>query len=240
MEERIIVGNMKVDMLKEDALHYVETFKGEYNNVVLCPSSIYLNYFMDTKVKLGLQNIFYDGTICTGEITSRQAVSMGIKYVIIGHSERRYYLDESNETINKKVKDAVEHNLGVLLCVGESEEEKENGRADEVIKRQVYTALRGIENIRNVAIAYEPVWAIGTNKLPTNDEIKDKVLLIKKVCKDLLGYENARVIYGGSVNVENVEELNKIEEISGFLIGGASTEPETFEKIIQIINNRQN
>lgn len=238
MKERIIVGNMKLGMLKEDALNYVKKFKGEYRNVVLCPSSIYLNYFSDMKVKLGLQNVFYDGTLCTGEISSSQAVSMGIKYVIIGHSERREYLEENNDIINKKVKDAVKHNLGILLCVGETEEEKEDGRADGAIKRQVYTALKGIDNIRNVVIAYEPVWAIGTNKIPTVEEIKEKVSLIKRVTKELLDYDGIRVLYGGSVNEENVEQLNQIEEISGFLIGGACTNPKKFEKIIKIINKR--
>lgn len=238
MKERIIVGNMKVNMLKEDAIHYAKTFHGDYPNVVLCPSSIYLEYFMNVNVKLGLQNIFYDGTTCTGEITSKQAVSMGVKYAIIGHSERRNYLDESNEIINKKIKDAVESNLGVLLCVGETEEEKKNGRANEVIKRQVYTALRGIENLKNVAIAYEPVWAIGTDKIPSKEEIKEKAKLIKNITKELLDYDNVRILYGGSVNEKNIEKLNEIEEISGFLIGGACTDPVRFEKIINIINEK--
>ncbi|NLM63290.1 MAG: triose-phosphate isomerase [Mollicutes bacterium] len=235
--KKIVVGNLKSTMNIEDVSKYLQVINKEIasKEVIICPSSIYIPYFLKKNYQVGLQNIFLDeGGPYTGEITPTQAVSLEIRYAIVGHSERRIHLNETDEIINKKIVAAINKNMYVILCIGETLEEKEMLRTDMVIRRQLVNALNGlsIDMLYNVIIAYEPVWAIGTNNIPSIKEIEKTVEYIKNVVKQISGYEDIKVLYGGSVNEHNVKELNKINNISGFLVGGASTKADSFLKII--------
>lgn len=238
MAKRVVIGNMKTTMNYDDVIAYIDRMKKElrYTGVILCPTSLYMPYFKEANFKLGLQNIFYENTgSYTGEILPSQAKSMKIKYTIIGHSERRNYLNESNTVINKKVKTAVDNKMGVILCIGETKEERTMMRTEEVLRKQIYMALKGIDNLKNVVIAYEPIWSIGTGLVPSKRDLEKTIKMIKHYIKEYKeGYE-MNVLYGGSVNSENIEELVTIKEINGFLVGGASTKADEFLKIIDVV-----
>ena len=188
---------------------------------MLCPSSIYLSLFDKNGYDLGVQDIssFMDRTI-TGEIEANQIKSLGATYVIVGHSERRIYKHEINIDFINKINNALENNLNVIYCVGETLRDKENGSTFEILEKQISEVLNNVE-IKNIMIAYEPVWAIGTGNVPSIKEIKDNIEFIS----DLL-YEKYEckldILYGGSVNDENIGELCSIKGLSGFLVGGAS------------------
>jgi triosephosphate isomerase len=235
--QKIVIGNLKTVMNINDVSSYLKTINKEIVNkqVVICPTNIYIPYFLKNGYSVGLQDIFIneDGPY-TGEVTPNQAISMGIKYAIIGHSERRTHLNEPDEIINKKVISAVQSNMQVILCVGETLEEKQMLKTDVVLRRQLVNALNGlnIEMLHNVTIAYEPVWAIGTDNVASNKEIERTTNYIKMIVHQNRGYKNMRVIYGGSVNDKNIKELNKIKNISGFLVGGAAADSEKFLTII--------
>lgn len=202
------------------------------NEIILFPPSIYAlkvkEIVKGKNIKVGVQNIFYeDFGAYTGEISAIMVKSMDLDYVLIGHSERRKYFFESDEIINKKLKKAIEYNLDVILCVGETLEERENNKAFEVVKNQVLRAIEGLNNLNNVKIAYEPVWAIGTGINATPEQANEMHQFIKEII-------NIPVLYGGSVNEKNAYELLSQEFIDGLLIGGASLKAEIFNKIIEI------
>lgn len=243
MENRkIVVGNMKMNLDANDINKYLKSIKNnDYNKqVVFCPSSIYLPYFIDNKYGVGIQNISqYDNGAYTGEISANQAVSMKIDYVIIGHSERREYFLETDEIVRKKIDLALNHKLKIILCIGETEAERDNLNTYKVLKKQITSALKGIDNsnYKNIIIAYEPIWSIGTGKVPNNTEIEDTISFIKKIIDDLWKFD-IRVLYGGSVNEKNINNLNNIPNIGGYLVGGASTDPNKFKKIIEVVVNQ--
>ena len=158
--------------------NYISHFKNiENNNLIICPSYIYIPYFLNYGFHVGSQNVCIeeDGGY-TGEISAKQLYSIGVKYTIVGHSERRNKLKETDIEINQKIKSSLKSHLKVILCVGETEEEKELLKKDVVLKRQIRNALFGIEDLNNIIIAYEPVWSVGTNKLPSNEELLKTVL----------------------------------------------------------------
>ena len=220
---KYLICNFKNKLLKDDILKYnrnlgeIET-KGK---LVLCPPSIYLSLFDKNGYDLGVQDIssFMDRTI-TGEIEANQIKSLGATYVIVGHSERRIYKHEINIDFINKINNALENNLNVIYCVGETLRDKENGSTFEILEKQISEVLNNVE-IKNIMIAYEPVWAIGTGNVPSIKEIKENIEFIS----DLL-YEKYEckldILYGGSVNDENIGELCSIKGLSGFLVGGAS------------------
>ena len=192
--------------------------------LVLCPPSIYLDMFDKSGYELGVQDIssFMDKTI-TGEIEATQVKSMGAKYVIVGHSERRIYRHEINIDFINKINNAVENGLNVIYCIGETLNEKENGRTYEVLEKQISEVLNNVE-IKNIMIAYEPVWAIGTGKVPEVNEIKENIKFINDIIME--NYEEKLdILYGGSVNDTNIGELCTIKGLNGFLVGGASLDP---------------
>ena len=192
--------------------------------LVLCPPSIYLDMFDKSGYELGVQDIssFMDKTI-TGEIEATQVKSMGAKYVIVGHSERRIYRHEINIDFINKINNAVENVLNVIYCIGETLNEKENGRTYEVLEKQISEVLNNVE-IKNIMIAYEPVWAIGTGKVPEADEIKENIKFINDIIMEKYE-EKLDILYGGSVNETNIGELCTIKGLNGFLVGGASLDP---------------
>lgn len=239
MENRkIVVANLKMNMIVSDVSNYLKEVNDKIvsDRVIICPTSIYVPYFLQNKYKVGLQNTFLrsEGAY-TGEISPKQASSMGITFTIIGHSERRMYFDENEITINKKILEALKYHLKVILCVGETLEEKNLLKTKQVLRRQIVRALTHIseEELENIIIAYEPVWAIGTSKTPTNDEIEKNIEYIKNVVNEKYSNTDIKVLYGGSINDKNINELNKIKNVSGFLVGGASLDPNKLFKIIE-------
>ena len=239
-KNRIVVGNLKMNMMYDDIKSYIGSLKKEVSseNVVICPTSIYLPYFLGNNYSLGVQNtsVASEGAY-TGELSPKQAYSMGVKYSIIGHSERRIHFKEDDSLINKKIIEAIKNKLTVILCIGESQSERIMRKTEQIIKRQIINDLQNLDAdmFDNVIIAYEPVWAIGSNITPTNQDIIGTTKYIKGAVESLYNHPNIKVIYGGSVNEKNIKELNKIEEIDGFLVGGASLDINKLTKIINVV-----
>lgn len=237
--KKLVVGNLKMNLDLDQIASYLEIINEEVHSphVVICPTSIYIPYFLSHDYRVGIQNTFLaDEGAYTGEISPKQADSMGIAYTILGHSERRMYLKETDDFINKKIIAALKNYMRVIVCVGETLEERKMLKTDRVIKREITNALRGLtkEQLDNVVIAYEPIWAIGTNQTPTNKDIEDMINYIKLLVESYFNYPNIKVLYGGSVNEKNITELNKIKNLDGYLVGGASTNTEKFLKIIEV------
>lgn len=239
MGNKLVVANLKMNMTISEVSSYLKVINKEINtnHVVICPTSIYIPYFLKQGYKVGIQNTFYESEgAFTGEVSPMQASLMGVRYTIIGHSERRINFKENDLMINKKIKEAIKYNLRVILCIGETQEEKDLLKTNRVLKRQIINALREIDfdMLPNVIIAYEPVWAIGSNKTPSNKDINDTVLFIKDIVKNHFNYDDMKVLYGGSINAKNIKTLNKIESVNGYLVGGSSLDPKKFLSIIEV------
>jgi triosephosphate isomerase len=193
----------------------------------------------NTRISLGAQNLFWEEEgAYTGEISPSMLVSAGCSYVIVGHSERRQYFGETDDTVNKKIKAALKNDLIPVLCIGESETERDSKETFSVLDRQVRNGLMGFsaDEMETLVIAYEPVWAIGTGKTATADQAQEVHLFLRGVLEKIFGNKLAksiRILYGGSVKSDNIKELMTMPDIDGALIGGASLEPETFSKIVQ-------
>lgn len=234
--EKIIVANMKMNLHFDEINNYLNEFKN-YNTsgLVFCPPSIYLPYFLNSNYEVGIQNYaMYENGAYTGEISASQVKSMNINYAIIGHSERREYFEETDNIINKKIKLGLENNLKIILCIGETLNHKENNQTKEILKKQIVEGLKDIKDINNIIIAYEPIWSIGTGLIPTNDEIYDTTNFIKEEINRLYN-KDIMVLYGGSVNDENINVLSEINNLSGFLVGGASLKPDKLKRIKETI-----
>ncbi len=184
----------------------------------------------NSNVKLGAQNMHWERSgAYTGEISGLFLASLGCEYVVIGHSERRHIMGETDETLNKKLKTALEIGLISIFCVGETEREREEGRTEDVISRQLKQGLKDIENeVYKIIFAYEPVWAIGTGKTATPQQAVEVHTFIRAQLK-----KKSTILYGGSVKPENVDVLMAEQEIDGVLVGGASLKPESFARIIK-------
>lgn len=237
MASKLIVGNIKMNMQFGEIANYINIFKEINNkNLVICPSYIYIPYFLNYSFKVGSQNVCAseDGGF-TGEVSALQLSSIGVKYSIVGHSERRIKLKETDIDINKKIINCLKNKLKVILCIGETKEEYSLLKKDIIIKRQIRDALVGINDLSNVIIAYEPIWAIGTNDIPNSNEIIKTIHYIKELVFELYS-QNIKVLYGGSINEKNILDLNKIKELDGFLIGSASINPNQFIEIINKIS----
>jgi triosephosphate isomerase len=192
-----------------------------------------------TNIGLAAQNLHWeDKGAFTGEISAEMLLDSGCKYVIIGHSERRQYFGETDETVNKKLKQALKKGLAPIVCVGETLAEREAGKANEVIGLQISGGLKDIsaDDMKKVVIAYEPVWAIGTGKTATPDQAQEIHAYIRQKVKDAYSAaiaEGLRIQYGGSVTPENVASLMAKPDIDGALVGGASLKPETFAALVK-------
>jgi len=189
-------------------------------------------------VKLAAQNIYWEEEgAYTGEISAKMILSAGCSHVIIGHSERRQYFGETDETVNKKIRAAIDNGLVPVMCVGETEKERDEDKTFSVLDKQVKKGLEGflLEDLGSLIIAYEPVWAIGTGKTATTDQAQDVHNYIRSMIRDDFGpalSEGMRILYGGSVKPANIKELMAMPDIDGALVGGASLDPETFGKIV--------
>lgn len=230
----------------DKAVELAEGIKNALNNsnvdVVLCPpfTDLYAVHqvIKDTPIGLGAQNIFWeDKGAFTGEISADMLKSVGCQFVIIGHSERRQYFGETDETVNKRIKQALANDLTPILCVGELLEEKESGDTEKVVQNQINGALKDIEKSQaeKMIVAYEPVWAIGTGKVATPEQAQAVHKMIRQLLADLYDKnlaDSVRIQYGGSMKPKNAKELLEQPDIDGGLIGGASLDVDSFLGII--------
>jgi len=189
-----------------------------------------------SRIKLSAQNCHWEEEgAFTGEVSPKMLLDAGCSHVIIGHSERRQYFGETDETVNKKTKAAIESGLTAIVCVGETLKEREDGIMNDVIKRQVTKGLNGLTAFQNIIIAYEPVWAIGTGKTATDEQAQDAHRFIRQVLLESFGSnqaESTRILYGGSVKPDNVKGLMTQPDIDGALVGGASLKADSFASIV--------
>ena len=214
--------------------------KKNYKNakIIYCPPYTLLNNFViktrKTNLDVGAQNCHYEINTgpFTGSISSTMIKKLGAKYVIIGHSENRSN-GETNSLINKKIHSAILNNLNVIFCIGENLFEKKNKKTNKILKQQIDLGLKKIKKIDKIIFAYEPVWSIGTGKVLTNKELTKQVIIIEKIIKNKFKNQKIKIIYGGSVNNQNINNLKQIKEINGFLIGGASQNSKKFIDIIK-------
>ena len=246
MRKKVIAGNWKMNMLPNEAIAMITELapmvKDTENQVILCVPYTDLFYALltaqGTNIKIGAQNMhFEEKGAYTGEVSGKMLKSIGVEYVIIGHSERRQYFAETDETVNKKIKAAFANELKPIVCVGETLEQREAGNAFEIITTQTQKALEGLtdEQVANTIIAYEPIWAIGTGKTATNDDANEAIKKIREKIYQIYGQNvSERVIiqYGGSMKPSNAKELLNMSDIDGGLIGGASLKAEDFAAIV--------
>lgn len=243
----VIAGNWKMNKTRVEARAFIEQLKllvEDKNDcdVVLCVPftdlELSLNWTQKTNIKIGAQNChFAESGAFTGEVSAKMLKEMGVAYAIIGHSERRQFFAETDETVNLRLKAALAEGLRAIVCVGETLVQRESLTTSEVVSMQVKRALQGVRNeqMENVIIAYEPVWAIGTGKTATADEAQQVCALIRKIVAEMFGLQSAQnliVQYGGSMNEKNCKELLSKSDIDGGLIGTASLDAEKFFMII--------
>ncbi len=211
-------------------------------DVVVCPPYVDLavvgKLLAGTNIKLGAQNIHWapKGAF-TGEVSADMLLAMGVSYAIVGHSERRQYFGETDETVNKRAKAALEANITPIICVGETLEQRESGVTDAIVSKQTVAALAGFsaEDVAKSVIAYEPIWAIGTGKTATSEDANLTIKVIRGAVAGVYGAKVAsevRIQYGGSMNAKNATELMAMPEIDGGLIGGASLKSDDFSKVV--------
>ncbi len=251
MRKIILAGNWKMHETIEDGITLAKCTEHGVKNlpidvIVFPPFTAIHPVFNalgpDSKVKVGAQNMHYEEKgAFTGEISPLMLKDAGAEYVILGHSERRNIFGEKDELINKKVKSALAHGLKVVLCVGEKLEEREEGRTEEVIKAELSSDLDGVskEDLDNVIIAYEPIWAIGTGVSAKPEQAEEVHKYIRSLLDGMFGAgsgSNMTVLYGGSVKPKNIESLAKMPDIDGGLVGGASLKCEDFVQIGKILS----
>lgn len=231
---KLLVGNFKMNLLKDEIDEYIKNVKNHLKeNVIFCAPFIYLDKLIENGFKVGAQDVSeYDNGAYTGEISSTQLKSLGCMYSIVGHSERRMYFDD-NKRVNEKIKKLLRDGLTPILCVGENKEEYENKETGNVIKRELQEAFKDVDP-SNVIIAYEPIWAIGTGLVPNNSEIESIAQLIKEFINEEYKTD-IKVLYGGSVSTKNIDELEKISNIDGYLVGGASIKVDEWNSLINIV-----
>lgn len=245
MRKPIIAGNWKMNNTIQESINLVNEIKSytldKDVEAVICVPFIALsdvkNLLEGSEIKLGAQNMHWEEKgAFTGEISPIMLKEIGTDYCIIGHSERRQYFNETDESVNLKLKSALKYGILPIICVGETLEEREENRAEEVVKNQIIKGLEGIaaESIKDIVIAYEPIWAIGTGKTASSDDANNMCAFIRSIIGDLYSgeKENIRIQYGGSVKPDNIKELMEKSDIDGALVGGASLIADDFQKLI--------
>ena len=247
MRKKIIAGNWKMNKTPAEAKALCELLKDKVNttdaDVVFCVPFVdlypVLEALKDTNIAVGAENMhFEESGAYTGEISAAMLKEMGVKYVVIGHSERRQYFAETDETVNKKVKKAFEHNLTPILCCGETLEQREMGITLDWIRMQIKSDLKDVtaEQVASMVIAYEPIWAIGTGKTATADQADEGNGYVRAAIAEAYGADVAETVtiqYGGSMNAKNADELTSKVNVDGGLIGGASLKAEDFSIIVK-------
>lgn len=244
--EKLIIGNLKMNLLPNDTMEYVEklsTAKSNsvgvalpYTSLIVACDELHKRGFM-----LGAQNMFYEENgAYTGEVSAEMLRQCGCDFCLVGHSERRQKFNESNKFINKKIKSLLKHGIRVVLCVGENANERDLGKTKEVLTKQIEDALAGLyENeLMSIIIAYEPMWAIGSGKTPTTKQVASVAQFIRKIINnnfsDKAG-ESIVLLYGGSVKKDNAKKFLQVAGIDGALIGGASNNASDFVELIDLV-----
>src|SRR5579875_837394 len=248
MRKKLIAANWKMYKTPEETRAFFREFlpivtAHTRDEIVVCPPFIDLAPAVEaargSNVAIGAQNVHWEKEgAFTGEISAPMLTALGVTHVIIGHSERRQYFNETDDTVNRKLETALENGLTPIVCVGEVLEEREAGLTEDVLRRQCMRAFNGISarKAAKLTVAYEPVWAIGTGKTATPQMAADAHLVIRYEAEKAFGKEFAealRILYGGSVKPENASALMAESEIDGALVGGASLQPAAFAKIVQ-------
>ena len=246
LRKAIIAGNWKMNKNRKEAAELINALKpiaaDKTCGVIICVPFTNLETALSltegTNIEVGAENVHFEKSgAFTGEISADMLTEMGVKYVIVGHSERRQYFGETDETVNKRTTAAIEAGMTVILCVGETLAERELGITEEVVAKQVKVALHGLtaDQVKNIVIAYEPVWAIGTGKTATAEQAQEMHAFIRKTIADKYGNEvaeNCSILYGGSCKPSNAKELFANKDVDGGLIGGAALEVDSFMGII--------
>ena len=244
MRKPIIAGNWKMNLTPSQGVELVNQLKplvkdADCDVVVCVPATdIYAvgQALKGSNIKLGAENVhFAENGAYTGEISADMLLELGVEYVIVGHSERRQYFNETDKTVNLRTLQAIKKGLVPIVCVGETLSEREEGKTEEVLKKQIVEGLQGVEDLTKIVIAYEPVWAIGTGKTATSEQANQTIGYIRNLLKEVFCEDCAlkvRIQYGGSMKPSNAKELMAMSEIDGGLIGGASLKAEDFAKIV--------
>ena len=248
MRKPIIAGNWKMHNKIKEAVELVNGLKRELNSIdtvdiVVCPVFTTLSdvreLLIDSNIALGAQDLYWEQKgAFTGEVSADMLKDAGCGYVIIGHSERRQFFHETNETVNKRIKAALSSGLKSIVCVGEVLEEREKGVTFDVVKNHVNGSLAELSkaDMNDIVLAYEPVWAIGTGRTATPDQAQEVHHYIRGLLKEMFGDEVAfstRIQYGGSVKPDNIKELMGKEDLDGALVGGASLKVDSFSAIVK-------
>lgn len=248
MRKRIIAGNWKMYKTANEVEAFASAVKSSFSasdqvDVVICPPSLYLaelaKVTADTGIQVGAQTMHEESEgAFTGEISPIMLGSIGVQYAIIGHSERRQYFNETDESVNHKVQASLKEGITPIVCVGETLEDRETGITVQKVSGQVEVAFKGVslQDAAKAVIAYEPIWAIGTGKTATAEDANEVCGAIRSAVSDLYNDEVAsqiRIQYGGSVNPSNIVELLSKEHIDGALVGGASLELDSFLKLVE-------
>ena len=246
MRRGIIAGNWKMNKTVDEAASFIEELKPLVKDasaeVVVCPTFVCLDAVIKltkgTNIKVGAQNLYFEESgAFTGEVSPVMLKKLGVDFVIIGHSERRQYFNETDLSVNKKLKAAYTHDILPILCCGETLKEREANITEEIIGRQIKLDLAGLKpnQVEKLVIAYEPIWAIGTGKTATSDQANETISFIRKVVSSLYGQEVAdkvRIQYGGSVKPSTIKEQMGKSDIDGALVGGASLVAKDFAGIV--------
>lgn len=240
MKKNVVVGNWKMNNLGVDATKFVETVNEKLSDVTslefgICVPNLYIqNLNKDGVLNIGAQNMHYETNgAYTGEVSAEMLKDVNAKYVIIGHSERREYYNETDETVNLKLHKALEIGLTPIVCCGETLEQYNASKTKEVVKDQIEKAFKDIKSLDNIIIAYEPIWAIGTGLSATSEDANNMCKYIREVLTDIYGDATNTVIqYGGSVKPNNIKEYLSMSDIDGALVGGASVKSEDFIDLI--------
>jgi triosephosphate isomerase (TIM) len=248
MRKPIIAGNWKMHKTATEAKTFTEEVKGlvpdtDKVDSVICAPALFLENLAeqtkDTKVEIGAQNMhFEESGAFTGEVSPVALADLGVKYVIIGHSERREMFNETDDSVNKKTLAAFKHSLTPIVCVGETLEQRENNETKDLVGSQVKQALTGLteDQVKQTVIAYEPIWAIGTGKSSTAEDANEVCAHIRQVVASEFSEsaaDSVRVQYGGSVKPNNIKEYMAQSDIDGALVGGASLEPQSFLQLLE-------
>ncbi len=242
----IIAGNWKMNKTIDEGIRLVNEIKAPVADtdveVVVCVPFVLLDALKKelkgTNIKLGAQNMHWEESgAFTGEISPIMLKEIGVDYVIIGHSERRQYFAETDETVNKKIKSALNYDINSIVCVGETLEQRESGKAKDIVKNQIVKALDGIDkqDAIKIVFAYEPIWAIGTGKTASSEEANEMIAFIRQTIKEKYDEdvsEEVRIQYGGSVKPHNVTDIMNQIDIDGALVGGASLKANNFVEIV--------
>lgn len=245
MRTPLVAGNWKMNHTPSQTRKFMEEFLKfitgkEKAEILICPpyTSLYIvnEFRKNTKIKLGAQDVHWEEEgAYTGKISCNMLIDSGCEYVIIGHSEQRTYFYETDETVNRKLRKAIEKGLIPIVCVGETLNQRDANQHKEVVRNQILNGFKNINDIKNTVIAYEPVWAIGTGRNATPEQAQEMQHFIREIIRELYGKDKAeeiRILYGGSLKPDNAKEIFSQPDIDGGLVGGASLKPESFYNII--------